>query len=358
MNSRQLAASFLPKTAVLELTYRCNHTCLFCSCPWESPAWGMPCRDEMTADQWQTAVTKLCSMGVSNVAFTGGEPTLRSDLPQLIRHAASCQVRLIETVDGVLKTRQTSPNVYLLTNGRNMNRDILELCKDYAVQLSMSLPGLDAFEKHTGYDGADAVLKSFEQARQMGIKTVANITVTQKNLYELQETMAAALLAGADQVLLNRFLPGGRGLQYSKELSLSAEQLTEMLDVAEETLQVANRYGSLGTEVPRCLVDLSHYKNLQVSTRCAAAISFFVVGPSGHIRVCNHSPIELEHINDIQNLKRNPYWNTFTQKKYLPESCTSCANWLECDGGCREAAHIMGGTVDSSDVAFLNCKGS
>jgi radical SAM protein with 4Fe4S-binding SPASM domain len=306
----------------------------------------------MTTEQWQIAITKLCSMGVSNVAFTGGEPTLRSDLPQLIRHAASCQVKLIETVDGVLKTRQASPNVYLLTNGRNMNRDILGLCRDYAVQLSMSLPGLDTFEAHTGYDGADSVLKSFEQARRMGIKTVANITVTQKNLYELQETIAAALLAGADQVLLNRFLPGGRGLQYTKDLSLTAEQLTEMLDIAEETLQAANRYGSLGTEVPRCLIDPSRYTNLQVSTRCAAAISFFVVGPSGHIRVCNHSPIELDHIDNIENLKRNPYWNIFTQKKYLPESCASCTDRLECDGGCREAAHIMGGTVDAPDVLF------
>jgi radical SAM protein with 4Fe4S-binding SPASM domain len=304
----------------------------------------------MTTEQWQIAITKLCSMGVSNVAFTGGEPTLRSDLPQLIRHAASCQVKLIETVDGVLKTRQASPNVYLLTNGRNMNRDILGLCRDYAVQLSMSLPGLDTFEAHTGYDGADSVLKSFEQARRMGIKTVANITVTQKNLYELQETIAAALLAGADQVLLNRFLPGGRGLQYSKDLTLTAEQLTEMLDIAEETLQAANRYGSLGTEVPRCLIDPSRYTNLQVSTRCAAAISFFVVGPSGHIRVCNHSPVELDHIDNIENLKRNPYWNIFTQKKYLPESCALCTDRLECDGGCREAAHIVGGAVDSPDV--------
>lgn len=26
----------LPPVAALELTYRCNHQCLFCSCPWEA----------------------------------------------------------------------------------------------------------------------------------------------------------------------------------------------------------------------------------------------------------------------------------------------------------------------------------
>lgn len=347
---RRTAISFIPTTAVLELTYLCNHSCLFCSCPWEDKKEPFTIKNELTTEQWQLAISKLCTMGVTNIAFTGGEPTLRADLPQIIKHAASCSAEYIETVDGSLQSRRFPPKLYLLSNGRNVDHDLLDLCREHTVQLSMSLPGLSTFEAHTGYNGADGVLKSFEQAKKMGIKTVANITVTKKNLYELQETMAAALLAGADQVLLNRFLPGGRGLQYGKELSLTAEQLTEMLDIAEETLQAANRYGSLGTEVPRCLIDPSRYTNLQVSTRCAAAISFFVVGPSGHIRVCNHSPVELDHIDNIKNLKRNPYWNIFTQKKYLPESCASCTDRLECDGGCREAAHIMGGTVDSPDV--------
>ena len=37
-NTARLAPSFLPATAVLEMTYRCNHACLFCSCPWYAGA--------------------------------------------------------------------------------------------------------------------------------------------------------------------------------------------------------------------------------------------------------------------------------------------------------------------------------
>jgi len=40
------------------------------------------------------------------------------------------------------------------------------------------------------------------------------------------------LLAGADSILLNRFMPGGRGLRH-RDLELNKEQLTEMLDTAE-----------------------------------------------------------------------------------------------------------------------------
>lgn len=31
-----------PKSAVLELTYRCNHFCKFCSCPWENKKGSYP----------------------------------------------------------------------------------------------------------------------------------------------------------------------------------------------------------------------------------------------------------------------------------------------------------------------------
>jgi radical SAM protein with 4Fe4S-binding SPASM domain len=186
------------------------------------------------------------------------------------------------------------------------------------------------------------------------MKTVANITVSKLNLTEFENTLSAVLLAGAHQVLLNRFLPGGRGLSYEKELSLSVNELTDMLDVAERVLETAGRFGSLGTEVPLCCVEPSKYKRLSVGTRCSAAVQFFVVGPSGFIRVCNHSPINLCHVDEIESLKSHPYWVKFTQKQYLPKECSGCRKINECDCGCREAAHITGGSLNSPDMLLAH----
>jgi len=80
------------------------------------------------------------------------------------------------------------------------------------------------------------------------------------------------------------------------------------------------------------------------------AINFFVVGPSGYIRVCNHSPINLNHVNDLDGLKQNDYWSLFLQKSYLPAACYDCEQRHDCDGGCREVAHIVGGTPDAPDI--------
>ncbi len=42
---------------------------------------------ELTPEEWKTALTKAWDAGIPQVVFTGGEPTLRPDLPELIAHA-------------------------------------------------------------------------------------------------------------------------------------------------------------------------------------------------------------------------------------------------------------------------------
>lgn len=347
MTDSLLAPSFLPATGVLEMTYRCNHACLFCSCPWYAD--GFPALPEMTVAEWKALIAELCRRGVCNLAFTGGEPLLKEGITDIVEFAAAQQVEHIETVCGKLKSWMAAPSLFLLSNGKIMSDDILALCRKHSINLSMSLPGLASFPEHNqGGTTAGHVLNWFSRAHEAGVTTTAGITVTSRNLHELYETMASALLAGADTILLNRFMPGGRGLKH-RDLELDRHQLTEMLDTAEAVLSKAGRHGNVGTELPLCLVDPSRYMHLKVGTRCSAALDFFVVDPSGHIRVCNHSPTRLNHWRELDHLKRHPYWMRFTRKDYLPPSCTSCSRMGRCDGGCREAAHIVGGEIDSED---------
>ena len=42
---------------------------------------------ELTTEEWQTIMDKAWTAGIPHVIFTGGEPTLREDLPALIAHA-------------------------------------------------------------------------------------------------------------------------------------------------------------------------------------------------------------------------------------------------------------------------------
>jgi radical SAM protein with 4Fe4S-binding SPASM domain len=351
MNSgrRALARSFLPATAVLELTRACNHRCLYCSCPWEADG-AAPRQPELSLAGWRACVEKLTAMGVTSLAFTGGEPLLVHGLEELIAFAAACRAEHTETRDGQLVTREGPPSLILISNGRAMTREVLELCHRHEVHLSLSLPGLSTYAAHTQSDTSPAsILRWFGEARARAVETTVNVTVTRRNLFELYETIGEALLAGAGNVLLNRFLPGGRGLRHVAELSLDADGIAEMLETAEAVLAAAGRPGSLGTELPRCRVGERRFERLRVGTTCAAAVAFFVIGPSGHARVCNHSPIDLVHVSELERLKANDYWRRFVFKRYLPAGCNGCVERARCDGGCREASHVVFGQPDSPD---------
>jgi radical SAM protein with 4Fe4S-binding SPASM domain len=216
----------------------------------------------------------------------------------------------------------------------------------------MSLPGLETYNYHTQSGKPENILYWFAEAKKRDITTTVNITATKKNIHELYETISNALIAGADTLLLNRFLPGGRGLKYREDLFMNTEQTNLMLEIAEEVLLQANRKGSVGTELPLCLIIKKDFQNLQVGTKCSAAIDFFTIDPSGYVRACNHSEKRLVHFSEFEKLKKDEYWKVFVMKNYRPEMCVKCEYRFVCDGGCREAAHICGGCVNSADPLF------
>ena len=351
----RLARSFLPATAVLELSYACNQACLFCSCPWFDPNSTFEQRPELSTARWREVIERLCAMGVTDLCFTGGEPLLNPGLRALIEHAATCRSEHVRSVGEKLVVEDKPPRLTLLSNGLAMSEDILDLCRRHAIHLGMSLPGLSSFAQHTRAGDPERVLHWFRRARQEGIKTHVGITVTRLNLHELAEAMTAALRAGADEVLLNRFLPGGRGLAHQRELMLDPEQMREMLDIAERVLRRLGKRGNVGTELPRCSFDQSKYRNLTVASGCAAGLDFFVVDPSGYLRVCNHSPERLAHYTVIDTVKDHPTWRRFIARDLLPGECTGCAFAHECAGGCREAARIWHGSLDALDPLFDRC---
>lgn len=349
-----LAPSFLPATAVLEMTYRCNHECLFCSCPWYSPRRDYKTHRELSVKEWKDVIRKLCTMGISSFAFTGGEPLLKKGIFEIIAFAAECSAIYIETVGDSLVREEKPPEIHLLSNGKIVDDRVLQFCRDYSIHLGMSLPGLSSFKTHTQKSEVHEVTSKFSAAHALGLSTHVGITVTKKNIHELYETMAESLLAGADSVLLNRFMPGGRGLAHADELMLSCSDITVMLDTAEEVLRTADRKGNIGTELPLCLIDEDKYTHLTVGTQCSAAIDFFAIDPAGYMRVCNHSPVQICHVKEIEKAKDHPYWRQFALKDYLPSQCSGCAAMGRCDGGCREAAHIWSGQVDSLDPLHVN----
>src|SRR5215469_7902890 len=73
-----------PLGVLLELTHRCPLQCPYCS----NPLALEPSSGELDTETWLRVLDEAAALGVLQVHFSGGEPTARKDLPQLVRRAA------------------------------------------------------------------------------------------------------------------------------------------------------------------------------------------------------------------------------------------------------------------------------
>jgi cyclic pyranopterin phosphate synthase len=88
---------------------RCNLRCTYCM-PAEGLVW-LPNDQLLTAGEIERLVTMFTGMGVNEVKLTGGEPTVRPDLPDIVRRlrAAAPTVDLSITTNGYLLDRLAAP---------------------------------------------------------------------------------------------------------------------------------------------------------------------------------------------------------------------------------------------------------
>ena len=102
-SSRSTAETFgIPLAVLLELTHRCPLQCPYCSNPVELDRSGK----ELTTEEWKKVLSELAEIGVLQVHFSGGEPTARKDLVELVKHASDVGLYTNLITSAVLLTRE------------------------------------------------------------------------------------------------------------------------------------------------------------------------------------------------------------------------------------------------------------
>src|SRR3989304_3700840 len=118
----------------LALTFTCQNDCVHCYAggPHETP--------ELNTAQWKQVIDRLSEIGVFIITFTGGEPTLREDLTQLVLYAEN-------------KGMVTG----LITNGRKLQDkayvEALEKAGLDFVQVTLESHKRDVHDRMTGTKG-------------------------------------------------------------------------------------------------------------------------------------------------------------------------------------------------------------
>ena len=162
----------VPYSAQIEVTLRCNAKCPFCSLH-SLPSSFINEKKEMNTGQIKKIIKEISELGVLALSFTGGEPTLRADLPELLYHAGITH----DFLTGIATNGYRLPRLF-------KNNEIRGL--DY-ILISLDYPRAEMHDKIRGIKTFDNVLKSIDMANKKNIKVVISTVVMKDNLAYLHE---------------------------------------------------------------------------------------------------------------------------------------------------------------------------
>lgn len=300
----------------LALTFRCQNNCIHCY------AGGPHETYELSTDQWKRVIDKLHCIGVFILTFTGGEPTLREDLPELLLYAENRGA-----VTG------------LITNGRRLKD------KSYAEQLEKA--GLDfvqvTLESHkpqihdqmTAAKGSwKETLAGIKNALQTRVYVTTNTTLSKYNASEFLQTMDFIKELGVGAFGCNSLIYSGKASEISKEFALPLETLNELMPkIRDKANQLGLRF-LWYTPTQYCRLDPVKL-GLGVKS-CTAANVNMCVGPNGDVYPCQSYFESLGNLlkDDWPKIWNNPLSVKLRNREYVEPKCKDCPQLQICGGGC------------------------
>lgn len=330
----------LPKTFILELTQRCNNRCLYCYTPWNGQCgdYGKNCQNEMSTEEIKDIIVKLQNeTGADNIGLSGGEPTLREDLPEILNF---------------LKERGISANV--ITNGTLLTDELVSKIADKCLfEITLLSYRRDIHDRLAGRVGAwDEAVKGMARVKRADGTPIAVFVATKLNYMDLPTTIDLAIALGAKGLMYNRLNISAHNLRYAEELLPTQEMIQRNLDSLEN---LGKEYGlpiAASVVIEPCVVDIERYQHVNICwCPLAGEESYFTIDPAGNIRICNHSPVILGDFrknNFIDIYYNNPYVRAI---RSLPEECRDCNSKFRelCCGGCKASSEQCYGTMNRPD---------
>lgn len=298
----------------LAITYRCNNDCHHC---YNARARSFP---EMSTENWKQVIDKVWDLTIPHIVFTGGEPTLRNDLPELISYAEK-------------KGLITGIN----TNGRRLSQP------EYVKSLVDA--GLDhvqiTLESHLDsiHDEMVNCLGAWKQTTE-GIRNVlktplymmTNTTLLQPNSKYLDGLLDYLSGLGVPTVGLNSLIYSGKGANVNSGLQES--ELEYYLTRAKAHVEQSGQKLIWYTPTQYCHFD-PVTQELGIKG-CSAARYNMCVEPDGSVLPCQSYYHSLGNIltDPWQSIWNHPLSLSIRERTNVPAKCHNCSLLTECGGGC------------------------
>ena len=324
-----------PLALLAELSHRCPLQCPYCSNPLELERGS----SEIDTATWQRVLSEAASLGILQVHFSGGEPTVRRDLAALVRHAGNVGLYSNLITSGVL----THPAQF----------DALVEAGLEHVQLSIQDADAASGDRIAGLAGAQAKKRVFAAlVRQAGLPLTINAVVHRQNLGNLPRMIELAVELGAARMEVAHVQYYGWALVNRDALLPTREQLDAATAAVEAARSRLKGILMIDYVVP------DYYAHRPKACMGGWGRRFLNVTPAGKVLPC-HAAESLPGFDfpSVQESNLADIWyNAEAFQRYrgtdwMPQPCRSCDR-REIDwGGCRCQAFALTGDAGRVDPA-------
>lgn len=322
-----------PLALQAEITHRCPMRCVYCSNPLALESRSA----ELDTTHWCRVLDQAAALGCLQVHFSGGEPTVRTDLSRLVAHASAAGLY-----------------VNLITSGVMLDaRALAELAAAGLehVQVSFQDVETEAAELIGGLEGTHA--RKLDVARlvvEAGLALTVNTVIHRHNAGRVAEMIELALALGASRIEVAHVQYYGWGLKNRAALLPTRGQLeytSAVVEAARERLR------------GRLLIDYvipDYWGRLPKACMGGWGRHFILIDPAGRALPC-HAATTIPNM-DFDNVRDRPLeeiwtggasFQRFRGDAWMPEPCASCDR-REIDwGGCRCQALALTGDAAATD---------
>lgn len=283
--------------------WSCNQKCLLCYAGNEK----MAIVNELSKEEWFKILDKLKKANVPAVTFTGGEPTLRGDLPELVKYASWFVTRLN-------------------TNGIRLTYD---LCKKLyeadldSVQVTLYSYDKEIHNKMVGGDHFDETIEGIKNAIKVGLDVSINTPLCSVNA-DYVKTVEFGKKLGIRYFSTSGVIPTGKALEDNVKKLTSDEIYNSLkeayLFASQNNLEIS--FTSPGWIKSNLLKEMN-----MVVPSCGACLSNMAIAPNGEVIPCQSWLFE-EGLGNILNTDFKKIWNSKKckkQRKFAINNLEICA---------------------------------
>ncbi len=275
-----------PVLVHFEVTMRCNARCGFCDY-WKTDSSAKTTEVKSFAD-----AARFFNPMV--ITFTGGEPTLRRDLEDLVAG-----------VSGAVKLKY----ITLITHGGMLSPErARSLWKAGINQFNISLDFLD--ERHDRARGipglADKIMRTVPRMREIGISGIRfNTVIKRDNLDQLMPIVRRAREMGCG-VNFSCYTDAKNG---NKDGLIEDQQTAELDETMRELLAFKRKTRGVITNSDYYLEQIPRYVRGEITEPCRSGMRTIHIDPLGRVKRCPDFPSDF-------------HWTEF--RKYEPIDCNAC----------------------------------